>query len=344
MSSPTEYGIHTLIRTSEVKDYFKDDEEFKDVYDKADSKRAKIRIAVIDEGVHKDDGVPGVPQGGYLSARCASHVVSDGIAAFDDKNISHGTRVAAIAAWGSKTLELLDYRVRTQAAIGSIGAREAEKEVPLVKTAMEAAIKNEASVVLSALATENKKKVYKDNGIDKLIADHPGVLFVFGAGNNGRDLDTYDVCPAGLGPADNLVVVGGCSAKYETSAAPDTGGSDILFGFGAKSVDVASYADNLTLYDPGMRFYYAKEAKMDVSKIPLIPTSDTGVSFAIPQVANVCAKMLAINSKLRPKDVKYLIRETGTTARAGLAKANFTKGTIAPKTCYLAAVKYEPES
>jgi len=341
--SSRQYGIHTLVRSSEVKDYFKVDEEFDDVYDKAQNRRAKLRIAVVDEGIHKDDGIPDVPKGGYLSARTASHVLSDGIKEFDEKNISHGTRVAAIAAWGHPGLELLDYRVRTQASLGSIGAREAEKEVPLVAKAMEAAIKAEASVVLSALATENKKKVYQDNGVDKLIKDHPSVLFVFGAGNNGRDLDGYDVCPGGLGPFDNMVVVGGCSAKYETSSTPDTGGSDIQFGYGAKTVDVASYADNVTLYDPGMRFYFAKEANMDVAKIPILPTSDTGVSFAIPQVANIGAKMLAINSHLAPKDVKYLIRQTGTDGRFGLAKANITKGTIAPKTCYLAAVKYEPE-
>jgi hypothetical protein len=337
-------GIHTLIRTSEIKDYFKNDEEFEDVYDKADNIRKKILIAVIDEGVHKDAGLPGVPKDGYLSARCASHVVSSGIAEFNEKSISHGTRVAALAAWGHPCLNLLDYRVRNQAAVGSIGARDADKEVPLVKTAIEAAIKAGASVIVSALATENKKKVYKDNGVDKLISDNPNVLFVFGAGNNGRDMDTYDVCPAGLGPADNMVVVGGCSSLFATSATPDTGGSDIQFGFGAKSVDVASYADNLTLYDPGLRYYYAEAAGVDVSQVPLVPATDTGVSFAIPQVANVCAKMLAINSHLRPKDVKYLVRETGTDARGPLASANITKGTIAPKTCFLAAVKYEPES
>lgn len=343
MSSGGPFGIHALIRTEQIKDYFTYDDEFKDVYDKAQNRRAQIRIAVIDEGVHKDDGLPGAPQGGYLSKRCVKHVVSDGIAPFDEKQISHGTRVGAIACWGWAGLNLLDYRVRTQAAIGSIGAREADKEVPLVKTAMEAAIKEEASVIVSALATENKKKVYKDNGIDKLISDHPGVLFVFGAGNNGRDLDKYDVCPAGLGPADNMVVVGGCSSDFKTSAKPDTGGSDIEFGYGAKSVDVASYADNLTLYDPGMRYYFAKEAKMDVAKLDLIPTSDTGVSFAIPQLANVCAKMLAINSDLRPKDVRYLIRETGAVQKQGLATANVTKGIVSPNSCYLAGVKYEPD-
>ncbi|MDG6914816.1 MAG: S8 family serine peptidase [Nitrososphaerota archaeon] len=343
MSSGGPFGIHAVIRTSELKDYFTYDDEFKEVYDSAESRRENVKIAVVDEGVHQDDGLPGVPRGGYLSSRCAKHVVSSGIAPFDEKQISHGTRVGAVACWGWSGLKLLDYRVRTQAAIGSIGAREAEKEVPLVKTAMEAAIKDGASVVVSALATENKKNVYKDNGVDKLIVDNPGVLFVFGAGNNGRDLDKYDVCPGGLGPAENMVVVGGCSSEFKTSAKPDTGGSDINFGYGAKSVDVASYADNLTLYDPGMRHYFAKEANVDLSGLGLVPTSDTGVSFAIPQVANVCAKMLAINSHLGPKDVKGLVRSTGAVEKAGLAAANVTKGIIAPGTCYLAAVKSEPE-
>lgn len=343
MSSGGHFGIHEVIRTQQIEDYFTYDDEFKDVYDKAENKRPSIKIAVVDEGIHQDDGLPGVPKGGYLTTRCVKHVVSKGIALFDEKQISHGTRVGALGCWGWSGLRLLDYRVRTQAAIGSIGAREADKEVPLVKTAMAAAIKEGASVIVSALATENKKKVYKDNGVDKLVTDNPDVLFVFGAGNNGRDLDKYDICPAGLGPADNMVVVGGCSAEFKTSAKPDTGGSDIEFGRGAKSVDVASYADNLTLYDPGMRYYFAKEAGVDVAKLELIPTGDTGVSFAIPQVANICSKMLAINSHLKPKDVKYLIRETGAVQKPGLAAANATKGIIAPNACYLASVKYEPE-
>ena len=337
------FGIHSLIRTANVKDYFATDEEFVDVYNKATNTKDKVLIAVIDEGVHKDVGLPDTPKEGYLSARCVSHSVSSGIAEFNEKQISHGTRVAAISVWGDPCLKLLDYRVRTQAALGSIGAREPEKEVPLVKKAMEDAIKAGASVIVSALATENKSKVYKDNGVDKLMKDNPDVLFVFGAGNNGRDLDSYDVCPAGLGPMDNMVVVGGCSETFETTASPDTGGSDIEFGYGAKTVDVASYADNLALYDPGLRYVYSMQAKVDISKVPMLLAGDTGVSFAIPQVANVCAKMLAINSHLKPKDVKYLIRATGTVERKNLDEANITKGTILPNACYLAAVKYEPE-
>ena len=216
MSTAPLTGIHTLIRTEDIKDYFKSDVDFKEVYDLAENtKKETVLIAVIDEGVHKDKGLPGVPPDGFLEFLTKDHVVSTGIPAFNETQISHGTRVAALACWGSShfltdmfsaghmrtsqsgighVLGLLDYRVRTQAAVGSIGAREADKEVPLVKTAMEAAVRAGASVVVSALATENKKKVYTDNGVDKVIKDNPGVLFVFGAGNNGRDLDTYDVC------------------------------------------------------------------------------------------------------------------------------------------------------
>lgn len=118
------------------------------------------------------------------------------------------------------------------------------------------------------------------------IENHPRVLFVFAAGNNGTDNDLFETSPANVKAFNSISV----------AASIDKGSLASFSNFGKGSVDLAA---------PG------------VGIVSSYPTGDhkstvhmSGTSQASPFVAGVAGKILEINPKLSSVQVKKILLET----------------------------------
>lgn len=125
------------------------------------------------------------------------------------------------------------------------------------------------------------------NGLRAAIASAPDILFVCAAGNSDSDANFGDFAPSSFG-LPNMLAVG--------------------------AVDRAGEAASFTSYGPTV-FVDANGYQVP-STIPggyVVPFS--GTSMASPNVANLAAKLLAVDPKLTPSETIDLIRR-GSTASA----------------------------
>ena len=121
-------------------------------------------------------------------------------------------------------------------------------------------------------------KVERD-ALEQAIASAPQILFVAGSGNEDNDASFVEYIPAGLS-LPNLI----------TAGAVDAAGEETSFSTFGKTVVVhANGKDVLSLVPGG-------------DKLKL-----SGTSMAAPQVANLAAKLIALNPALTPMQVKALI-------------------------------------
>lgn len=121
-----------------------------------------------------------------------------------------------------------------------------------------------------------------ENG-KKMVASAKDTLFVFAAGNDGSNNDVYPTSPTNI-EADNVISVA-ATYKYRLLAP--------FSNYGVKKVDVAA---------PGMLIH---------SQIPgdeYLKVS--GTSQAAPFVANVAGRVMDLNPKLTPKQVKEILMGT----------------------------------
>ncbi|HEY0370751.1 MAG TPA: S8 family serine peptidase [Thermoanaerobaculia bacterium] len=113
------------------------------------------------------------------------------------------------------------------------------------------------------------------------IAGAPDILFVCGSGNENNSADFSEYIPASLN-LPNLVTVG----------AVDSAGRKTAFTTEGASVDFYANGFEVESYVPG-------GDRMKVS----------GTSMSSPQVANLAAKLLAVDPSLKPAKILALIRE-----------------------------------
>lgn len=116
------------------------------------------------------------------------------------------------------------------------------------------------------------------------FASAPEILFICGSGNENNDANFADYIPAGI-DLPNVITVGAVNDE----------GKRTSFTTEGKSVDFYANGYEIESYVPGgdrMKF--------------------SGTSMASPQVANVAAKMLAINPKLPPAEIISIIKSTST--------------------------------
>jgi len=120
------------------------------------------------------------------------------------------------------------------------------------------------------------------NALTKAFASAPDILFVTAAGNSNQDAAFVEDIPAGI-VLPNLMAVG----------AVDKAGDEASF---------TSYGPTVVAHANG----YQVES--------LIPggekLAESGTSMASPQVANLAAKILAVDPALKPTEVIALIRDT----------------------------------
>jgi len=126
-------------------------------------------------------------------------------------------------------------------------------------------------------------------GLRAAIASAPGILFVCAAGNSDSDANFGDFAPSSFG-LPNMLAVG--------------------------AVDQAGEAASFTSY--GKTVLVDADGYQVPSTIPggyVVPFS--GTSMASPNVANLAAKLIAVDPKLTPAETIGLIRDGATTSADG---------------------------
>ena len=127
------------------------------------------------------------------------------------------------------------------------------------------------------------------DGLKAAMATAPGIVFVAAAGNSGNDATFNEAYPASI-VLPNLITVGAVD----------------------KSGDVAAF----TSYGPTVAVH-ANGYQVD----SFVPGGDrvafSGTSMAAPQVANLAAKLLAVNPQLTTTEVIGLIKSTAEKTADG---------------------------
>jgi hypothetical protein len=130
--------------------------------------------------------------------------------------------------------------------------------------------------------------IWRD-GIESAIRSAPNTLFVCVAGNDNRNAGFAQDVPASL-HLPNLVTVGAVNAA-------------------GKETDFTSYGDTVVVYANGneVESYVPGGARMKKS----------GTSMASPNVANLAAKLIALDPSLTPVRVIELIKKGATASEDG---------------------------
>jgi subtilisin family serine protease len=131
-------------------------------------------------------------------------------------------------------------------------------------------------------------EIQKDE-LTKAFASAPDILFVTAAGNSNEDASFVEDIPAGIA-LPNLMTVG----------AVDKAGDEASF---------TSYGPTVVVHANG---YQVESVIPGGDKL-----AESGTSMASPQVANLAAKVLAVNPKLKPAQVIRLIRDTADKTADG---------------------------
>lgn len=175
----------------------------------------------------------------------------------------HGTRTASILLREAPAVELVPYRYP-------------RPDMSRMQALIEHAAENGVGIIGMPLGSNSGE----DWGAFEFAArEHPQILFVVSAGNDGRDIDERPVYPASLG-LENLIAV--TSADDFLRPAERT-------NWGRQSVDFMVPAENLSALD-----YSGEQARV------------SGSSFAVSRVTALAARIKASRPEL---DARGIIAE-----------------------------------
>jgi subtilisin family serine protease len=228
---------------------------------------------------------------------------------------SHGTHVAGIALRGNPAARLVVVRLTYDAKLIPTPPTEASehraaasemtdanylrsRHVRVVNMSWGGSPGDDESVLekngIGKDATERKALAAKYFAIDRAglyaaIKSAPGVLFVCSAGNSNGDAGFSETIPAGF-DLPNLLVVG----------AVDQAGDETSFTSYGKTVSVDADGYEVESVVPGGAH-----------------VRQSGTSMAAPNVANLAAKLIALDPKLTPEQTIALIRKGATPSSDG---------------------------
>ncbi|HWD15148.1 MAG TPA: S8 family serine peptidase [Casimicrobiaceae bacterium] len=142
---------------------------------------------------------------------------------------------------------------------------------------------------------DERKKIARDyfdiqkSALEKAFASAPSILFVTAAGNSNEDASFSEDIPAGI-RAPNLIAVGAVDRAGDEASFTSYGPTVVVDANGYQVDSVIPGGDRL---------------------------AESGTSMASPQVANLAAKMLAVNPKLTPPQLIAIIRDTADKTSDG---------------------------
>ena len=224
-------------------------------------------------------------------------------------NWMHGTHVAGITMAGNPyarlvtgriefdwhllpdpcpSRELVERDARNQQAYVDFFRRHGVRVVNMSWGGSVKGIEEQLELCNIGKTPDERKKIAREyfeiqkSALTKAFASAPGMLFITAAGNSNEDASFAEDIPAGI-VLPNLMTVG----------AVDKAGDEASF---------TSYGPTVAVHANG---YQVESVIPGGDKL-----AESGTSMASPQVANLAAKILAINPKLSPADVIKVIRET----------------------------------
>ena len=231
-------------------------------------------------------------------------------------NWMHGTHVAGITMAGNPyarlvtgriefdwhmlpdpcpTRELAERDARNQQAYVDFFKRHGVRVVNMSWGGSVKGIEEQLELCNIGGGPDERKKIARDyfeiqkDALTKAFASAPDILFVTAAGNSNQDASFVEDIPAGIA-LPNLMTVG----------AVDKAGDEASF---------TSYGPTVVVHANG---YQVESVIPGGDKL-----AESGTSMASPQVANLAAKILAVNPKLKPAQVIRLIRDTADKTADG---------------------------
>jgi subtilisin family serine protease len=229
---------------------------------------------------------------------------------------THGTHVAGIAMEGNPYARLVNSRIefsytllpdpcpskelseksaRNTKAYVDFMKKEGVRVVNMSFGGSVADYEHDLELCNIGKTVEERKKIAREyfdrenNAMRDAMASAPGILFVTAAGNSNSDSTFGEVTPAGL-VLPNLITVG----------AVDKAGDEAPFTSYGPTVKVHANGYQVDSYFPGG------------DRVVL-----SGTSMSSPQVANLAAKILAVNPKLKPPEVIAIITQTAEKTSDG---------------------------
>jgi hypothetical protein len=231
-------------------------------------------------------------------------------------NYSHGTHVAGIAAAGDPYARLLNARIEFDYHLlpDPCPSRELSQKSARASQAYVDFMKREGARVVNmswggtvndyehqleecgiGKTPDERKALARElfetekKALTEAMASAPDILFVTAAGNSNQDASFAEDIPAGI-VLPNLLATG----------AVDQAGDEAPFTSYGPTVKVHANGYQVESYLPGG------------DRVAL-----SGTSMASPQVANLAAKMLAVNPKLKPTEVIAIIVRTADKTSDG---------------------------
>ncbi|MEO8305102.1 MAG: S8 family serine peptidase [Betaproteobacteria bacterium] len=228
----------------------------------------------------------------------------------------HGTHVAGIAAEGNPYARILVARIefsytllpdpcptkdlaerdaRNSQAVVDFMKKNGTRVVNMSWGGSVKGIEEDLEVCGIGKSPEERKTIAREffeiqkNGLTKAFASAPDILFITAAGNSNQNASFVEDIPAGI-VLPNLMTVG----------AVDRAGDEASF---------TSYGPTVVAHANG---YQVESVIPGGEKL-----AESGTSMASPNVANLAAKVLAVNPKLTPVQVIALIRETSDRSADG---------------------------
>ncbi len=186
----------------------------------------------------------------------------------------HGTRTASILINEAPNIALVPYRYPRPDM-----------------TRMRQLIEHAASHAIRIIGMPLGSNRYQDwLTFESVAAEHPQILFIVSAGNNGRDIDSEPVYPAGFEHPNILVVT---SANDYVRPADRT-------NYGKISVDYLLPAENIPATD------YSGETALV-----------SGSSYAVSRIAALAARILSKNTNITTEHLKAAIASYSIKAKTG---------------------------